>query len=87
MEMGLGERDMRRNIHSQHLLEQTLRFSLTSAWELNLQRPEAGLSRILSLPTGQELAPWQLHQVAVASQGLSPQPLLISAAGKAAPAE
>jgi hypothetical protein len=28
-----------------------------------------------------------LHQVAVASQGLSPQPLLISAAGKAAPAE
>ena len=36
--------------------------------------------RILSLPTGQELAPWQLHQVAVASQGLSPQPLWISAA-------
>jgi len=36
--------------------------------------------RILSLPTGQELAPWFLHQVAVASQGLYPQPLWISAA-------
>src|ERR1700756_3457937 len=40
IEIGLGERDVRRNTHSQHLLEQTLRFSLTSARELNLQRPE-----------------------------------------------
>lgn len=85
--MSHDQRAMRCNKQNQHLLEQMPRFNSTSAWELNLQRPVAGLSRILSLPTGQELAPWQLHQVAVASQGLSPQPLLISAAGKAAPAE
>jgi hypothetical protein len=37
--------------------------------------------RILSLPTGQELAPWHWGLVAVASSGLFPQPLWISAAG------
>src|SRR5580700_10212142 len=40
MEMGRGQRVMRRNKHSQRLLEQTLGCSSTSAWELNLQRPE-----------------------------------------------
>jgi hypothetical protein len=40
MEIGLGQRAMRRYKRCQHLLEQTLHFSLTSAWELNLQRPE-----------------------------------------------
>lgn len=47
----------------------------------------SGQSRILSLPIGQELAPWITVQVAVASQGLSPRPLWISAAGKAAEEE
>src|SRR5579862_1852317 len=51
-------------------------------WELNLQSTGIPVSRGSYLsPLGQELAPWQLHQVAVASAGLSPQPLLISAAG------
>jgi hypothetical protein len=55
---------------------------LTSLWELNLQSTGVPVSRGSYLsPLGQELAPWQLHQVAVASAGLSPQPLLISAAG------
>jgi len=54
----------------------------TSFWELNLQSTGIPVSRGSYLsPLGQELAPWQLHQVAVASAGLSPQPLLISAAG------
>src|SRR6202050_2879647 len=55
---------------------------LTSLWELNLQSTGDPVSRGSYLsPLGQELAPWQLHQVAVASAGLSPQPLWISAAG------
>jgi len=51
-------------------------------WELNLQSTGIPVSRGSYLsPLGQELAPWQFDQVAVASAGLSPQPLLISAAG------
>ena len=49
---------------------------------VNLQSTGIPVSRGSYLsPLGQELAPWHLHQVAVASSGLSPQPLLISAAG------
>ncbi len=46
----------------------------------NLQKIGFDQPRILSIPIGQELAPWFSDQVAVASSGLSPQPLWISAA-------
>jgi len=49
------------------------------------KRPGTRSIEDLIYPHGQELAPWRLHQVAVASQGLSPQPLWISAASEAAP--
>jgi hypothetical protein len=45
MEIGPGQRAMRRNKRYQRLLEQTLHFSLTSAWELNLQRPVVPVDR------------------------------------------
>ncbi|MGB9309083.1 MAG: hypothetical protein WCC15_00110, partial [Candidatus Acidiferrales bacterium] len=40
MEMSHDQRAMRCNKQNQHLLEQMPRFNSTSAWELNLQRPE-----------------------------------------------
>src|ERR1700720_3197996 len=58
--------------------------SLTAVWELNLQRPGFRSTEDLISPHGQELAPWHMDQVAVASKGLSPQPLWISAGGKPA---
>jgi hypothetical protein len=52
----------------------------TAVWELSLQSTETRSVEDLISPHGQELAPWHLHQVAVVSSGLSPQPLSISAA-------
>jgi len=57
---------------------------LTAIWELNLQQPGFRSIEDLISPHGQELAPWHMDQVAVASQGLSPRPLWISAGGKPA---
>src|ERR1700691_2005211 len=76
------ERSMRCDGHSGKSAYADAEPGLTSIWELNLQSTGVPVSRGSYLsPLGQELAPWQLHQVAVASAGLSPQPLLISAAG------
>jgi hypothetical protein len=82
MQHSLRERFMRRDRRICKSAFADAEPGLTSIWELNLQSTGVPVSRGSYLsPLGQELAPWQLRQVAVASAGLSPQPLLISAAG------
>jgi len=82
MQHSLRERFMRRDRRIGKSACADAAPGLTSIWELNLQSTGVPVSRGSYLsPLGQELAPWQLRQVAVASAGLSPQPLLISAAG------
>jgi hypothetical protein len=82
MRHGPRERSVRRDRRMSESAYADAEPGLTSLWELNLQSTGVPVSRGSYLsPLGQELAPWQLHQVAVASAGLSPRPLLISAAG------
>jgi hypothetical protein len=82
MNVALSMRGMRRNRQAcnrkKAIAARHLDFSL--GVESSMTPRIRSQMRILSLPTGQELAPWRLHQVAVASTGLSPLPLWISAA-------